>query len=157
MHKLSRCSNSKTYEFGNGMKLFLAGLALLIGAVSLGGSIGCRRGLTLIPVTGEVKLDGKSLAECAITFTPVDGGPVASAATDAQGHFELGTANRLGVVPGEHYVTLTKQCMTYGPNGRELAYEFLIPEKYARPDTSGLKETVDEDNHDFVFEISSKP
>lgn len=157
MAKRQRSNNNQTSRLQSGTKLFLVGLALLISGISLGGSLGCRRGLILIPTTGEVKLDGKPLADCAITFTPVGGGPVASAATDAQGRFVLSTANRPGAVPGEHYVTLTKQEMRYGPDGRELAYEFLIPQKYARPDTSGLKERVDDDNHEFVFEISLKP
>lgn len=157
MGKLQRFNNNETSGFGTRMKLFIISLALLIGAVLLGGSLGCHRGLTLIPTTGEVKLDNQPLADCAITFTPVGGGPVASAATDAQGRFQLSTVNRPGVVPGEHHVTLTKQRMTYGSDGRELAYEFLIPQEYARPNTSGLKKTVDGDNHEFVFEISSKP
>lgn len=134
------------------MKLFLMSLAVLIGGI-----LGCNRGLTLIPVTGEVKLDGQPIADCAITFTPVAGGPVASATTDAQGRFELHTANRPGAVPGENHVTLTKQRMRRDSSGAELGFEFLIPQKYARSDTSGLRETVSDEEHEFVIELSSRP
>ena len=140
-----------------GMKLFLASLVVVIAGVSMGGALGCKRGLTLSPVTGEVKLDGKPVADCAVAFTPVGGGPVASATTDAQGHFELQTVNRPGAVLGEHRVTVAKQYMKRDSRGAELGFEFLTPAKYARPDTSGITETVshDENENKFVIEMTS--
>ena len=145
--------NSKTNR-----KILLASLVVVIAGVSIGGVLGCKRGLTLIPATGEVKFDGKPVADCAVAFTPVAGGPVASATTDEQGHFELQTVNRPGAVPGEHHVTVAKQRMKRSSTGAELGFEFLTPAKYARPDTSGITETVshDEEENNFVIEMSSQ-
>jgi hypothetical protein len=120
----------------------------------LAGVVGCNRGLTLIPVSGLVKLDGKPLADCAVAFQPVAGGPVASGTTDATGHFELSTVNRSGAVPGENHVMLTKQRYVEEPGN--IHYDFLTPKKYAMPDTSGLKAYVSKNEHDFVFEMFSK-
>lgn len=120
----------------------------------LAGMVGCNKGLTLIPVSGVVKLDGKPLADCAVAFQSVGGGPVASGTTDAAGHFELSTVNRSGAVPGENRVMLTKQRYVDEPGN--IHYDFLTPKRYAMPDTSGLKANVSKNEHDFVFEMFSK-
>jgi hypothetical protein len=120
----------------------------------LAGMLGCNKGLTLIPVSGVVTLNGKPLGDCAVAFQPVEGGPVASGTTNAEGRFELGTLNRSGAVPGKHRVLLTKQ--RYVPDPNNIHYEFLTPKKYAMPNTSGLKANVSKDEHEFVFEMSSK-
>jgi hypothetical protein len=128
--------------------LFVASLAMAMGLC------GCSRGIALIPVCGEVKLDGAPLVDCAVTFAPLAGGPVASGTTDAQGQFQLSTVNRPGAVPGEHRVALTKQRYV-GEPGRQ-RYIFITPEKYAKPETSGFRKTVDQQNHEFTFELTSK-
>lgn len=131
----------------------------LIAALLFAGCIGCG-GVKLVPVTGEVKLDGVPVADCAVMFNPVGGGPAASAATDSQGHFQLSTMNRPGVVPGEHYVTIAKQRTTGmvgdvpGPDG--VHTEWLVPQKYSRPESSGLRKNVSLQEHEFLFELSSK-
>lgn len=132
------------------MRTWLAVACILL----LGGNAGCERGLALIPVRGSVKLDGKPVANCAVAFQPVAGGPVASGTTDDGGCFALTTVNRPGAVPGEHRVLLTKQ--RYIKEDNCPRYEFLTPKRYAMPETSGLKANVSDNEHDFVFEMSSK-
>jgi hypothetical protein len=127
---------------------------LVVSLAMLSGLCGCGGGITLIPVSGEVQLDGKPLADCAVTFAPVAGGPTASGTTDAQGVFQLSTINRPGAVPGKHRVALTKQRYV-SDRGRQ-HYVFLTPEKYANPQTSGFRKTVSKQEHDFTFELISK-
>jgi hypothetical protein len=122
--------------------------------VLLAGSIGCKKGLVLVPVSGSVKLDGKPVVECAVVFQPIAAGPAASGTTDGDGRFTLMTINQSGAVPGEHRVLLTKQ--RYIKTDNHPYYEFLTPKKYALPDTSGLKATVGNDSREFVFEMSSR-
>lgn len=128
-------------------------IALLLVTMS-----GCG-GVKLVPVTGEVKLDGTPVADCAVMFSPVGGGPVASGTTDLQGRFQLNTMNRAGAVPGEHRVTLAKQRTTGmvgdvpGPNGVQI--EWLVPQKYSRVETSGLTKNVTSQEHEFAFDLST--
>lgn len=132
--------------------------ALLASAavVGCGGS-----GLKLVPVSGEVTLDGQPVADAAVVFTPLQGGPPASATTDAQGRYQLATNNQPGAVPGEHRVTITKQTMhgitpdgMPGPGG--IRIEWHVPERYSRAETSVLTATVGADKREFPFALSSK-
>ena len=133
---------------------------IAVAALLIGGPMGCDRGLELIPVTGEVRLDGKPLDGCSVIFSPVAGGPSASGSTDAKGRFELRCVNRLGAVPGEHRVAIAKNVSTLvsDPTGAhsEMRVEWFTPQRYSRPDTSGIQKNVSSDEHDFVFDLSSK-
>lgn len=122
---------------------------------------GCTKGgLKLLPVSGTVTLDGQPVPDAAVLFIPVQGGPPASATTDAQGRFQLATNNQPGAVPGEHRVTITKQTMhgvtadgRPGPGG--IRIEWHVPEQYSRAETSGLTATVGPNNQEFHFQLSS--
>jgi len=114
----------------------------------------------MVPVTGMVTLDGKPVADAAVLFTPVGGGPPASGTTDGEGRFQLTAVNQPGAVPGEHQVTITKQTMhgitadgMPGPEG--IRIEWHVPEKYSKPETSGLKANVSRQETDFTFTLSS--
>jgi hypothetical protein len=121
---------------------------------------GCgQSGPELAPAQGVVLLDDRPLSDAAVTFQPVDGGPVASGVTDAKGRFSLQTTNRPGALVGEHRVTIVKQEMsginpdgTAGPGGMQI--EWKTPEKYARPETSPLTATVG-GSEAFRFELVS--
>lgn len=125
-------------------------------------ALGCgESGPELAPAVGVVLLQGEPLADAAVTFQPVGGGPVASGVTDDQGRFQLETTNRPGALVGEHRVTITKQIMTgvnedgtVGPGGMQI--EWITPEKYASPETSGLTADVGEGNGEFRFELSEE-
>jgi hypothetical protein len=122
---------------------------------------GCgANGPELLPVSGVVTLDGQPVAEAAVLFTAVAKGPAASATTDPQGRFQLMTVNRPGAVAGDYRVTVTKQEVkgvgdfgVVGPDGAQVTW--LVPEKYSRPDASGLTATVGRDRQAFDFQLSS--
>lgn len=144
---------SRSSSISTEARLRLAALALLVAA-------GCSRSLELIPVTGIVTLDGKPVEDAAVLFMPMAGGPAASGTTDAQGRFQLSSVNQSGVVPGEHQVTITKQTMLgITPDGLPdaggIRIQWHVPEKYSRPETSGLKANVDPSQGEFRFSLSS--
>jgi hypothetical protein len=134
----------------------IAVICCLLLSVSL---TGCD-GIKYIPVSGQVKLDGKPVAGCAILLVPVAGGPAANATTDAEGHFELFTVNHPGAIAGEYAVTITKQntndVLDRATGNRHLQIEWLTPQKYSRPETSGIRKTVSDREHEFLVELSSK-
>ncbi len=135
--------------------------AALLGLVTLLGTVlGCGGGLELAPASGKVTLDGQPLADAAVTFVPVEGGPVASGVTDEQGNFSVNTTNKPGAVPGEHHVTVTKQIVTgvnedgtIAPGG--IQTEWIVPQQYSKPDTSGLTATVGE-QQEHTFDLPSE-
>ncbi len=124
---------------------------------------GCSDGVRLLPVTGTVSIDGQPVADAAVMFTPVDGGPIASATTDDRGIFSLATANRPGAVAGEHRVTVCKQ-ITHNPDYKNLSrqdagmmrIEWITPPRYSQPDTSGLRATVQRGMESLSFDLTSR-
>jgi len=127
----------------------------------LAGLVGCGPGgLDLVPAAGHVTLDGQPLADAAVVFVSAEGGHLAHGVTDAEGQFTLTTTNRPGAVPGEHRVGITKQ-KVYDPtlDGGigALRVEWIVPERYAAPDTSGLTVTVPPRGaQDLQFELTSQ-
>ena len=106
-------------------------------------------------VDGVVTLDGEPIEGAAVLFSPEEGRP-ASGITDAQGKFELQTFEpRDGAVLGKHKVTVTLKKVTgvgadpdglsgeVGPGGMQV--EWIVPERYSSPATSGLTVDVDAD------------
>lgn len=122
---------------------------------------GCgKSGPTIAPVRCQIMLDGKPVEGAAVGFMPVDGGPVASGTTDANGRFELNTMNRPGAPLGKHVVTVTKvQQSGINPDGTiapgGIRKKWLVPEKYSSPKTSGLTAVVEREGLKCVFELSS--
>jgi hypothetical protein len=103
----------------------VAGLVLLLA--------GCGRGVTLVPVAGVVKVDGKPLQGGAITVAPADGRP-ASAVIGPDGRFTLSTFEPGdGVTPGRHQVTVVASRQL--PGGR---FQWLVPKQVRSLDTSPL-------------------
>lgn len=136
-------------------------------------------GPVLLPVAGEVKIDGEPLAGAAVVFQPVTEGPQACGVTDPSGQFQLVTGSRSGAIPGTYRVTVSKQKITPKhprkiPTGAEnaglppgvtmeemippedLLIEWLIPEKYGNPSESGLTATVEAGHLSYNFQLSSK-
>lgn len=129
----------------------LAGLLVLLA--------GCG-GPVYHPVAGAVRLDGRPLADAAVLLEPVAGGPAAHGVTDAAGRFDLQSANRPGVVAGQYRVVVTKQQVT-GVRADETQeaggakVRWVVPERYSKPDTSGLTVTGSSPAYDLA--VSSKP
>ncbi len=120
-------------------------MALLLPVLALG----CKKGdaVKLMPVSGQVKIDGQPLAKANVHFQPVptkDGnpGPDSFATTDDNGNFTLkanlsdGTSAD-GAVPGAHSV----QISVFDRNARPEPIE-RVPAKYNAQTT--LKFTVPE-------------
>ncbi len=128
-------------------------------ACVLAGIGGCKRGPTVVPVTGKVVHNGKALEFGSITFQP-SSGPQARGEIQSDGTFQLSTlALNDGVVPGTHKVKVA--CYdSQNPKAAKAAGEqglgkLLIPRKYTTFNTSGLTADVKASgNEPFVFELT---
>lgn len=70
---------------------------------------GCGESVSLAPVSGTVRLNGKPVSKAGVTFTPVEGGRPAWATTDEQGRFQLTTLSANdGATVGDHNVTIAE-------------------------------------------------
>jgi hypothetical protein len=104
------------------------------------------------PVTGIVTYKGQPVQGAAISFIgDQEGMRVATAATGADGKYQLMTADTKGAMPGKYSVTVTKTETSGGaPQTMEEAAKSpaaatsteLLPAKYAVPATSPLKVEV---------------
>jgi len=119
---------------------------------------GCNKsGDALVPVSGRVLVDGKPAAGAAIVFHPVEAGngthPVGQ--TDANGEFRLTTiSSGDGAAPGEYRVTLTRYVSAPGKRGvegEESPARNLIPDKYARTESTPLSATIRPGGNDPVL------
>src|SRR5438552_15438329 len=79
-------------------------------------SIGCGKRYQTVPVSGRVTLDGKPIAQAAVSFSPKgteDGKslPGAVGGTDERGNYKLQTIDGKdaleGAIPGEHLVIVS--------------------------------------------------
>jgi hypothetical protein len=104
--------------------------------------------------TGTVSVDGTPLKAGIVTFHPRDGGAAAyGQVTD--GKFTLYTGQQAGLKTGQYQVTVSATSIPE-PGSTEKA-RLLTPEKYARPETSGLAEAVKGGSNTFDFKLSSAP
>ena len=144
------------------MKTF-APSALLIASIAVVAS-GCKNSdEPLVPFSGRVLVDGKPAAGAAIAFHPADASngthPVAQ--VDVNGDFQLTTIRSGdGALPGEYRVTLTwyvSPPRKKGVEGEESPVRNLIPNKYARGETTPLTTTIRPDaNEPIRIEISTR-
>jgi len=67
---------------------------------------GC--GEKIVPVEGQVTLDGQPVPGATVTFTSEDGKNVYSGLTDDNGKFSLSSNKGTGAAPGSYKVTVTK-------------------------------------------------
>lgn len=155
-------------------RAILTSLALLAALAILGcGSEGAGRAKTY-PVSGTVTLGGQPVAGATVTFTLNDGTGSAAGITDASGKYTLSTygggdgarAGDYKVAIVKYEVEATKASGGNLPSGEidEKAYtdptatgteqpagpKNLLPEKYAKPETSGLTAKVGETGQNTV-------
>ena len=102
-----------------------------------------------VPASGIVTLGGKPLENCQVNFYPVDGGRPASATTNANGEFTLGTNDSEdGAAAGLHKVAFIYNPPEYaGEPGKEEVIPGFAPEiqfaaTYADPETSGVTQEI---------------
>ncbi len=152
--------------------------ALCLTSLYLLGIAGCGGGAEdapeLAPATGTVYLDDKPLEGAIVTFV-VEGKPLATATTDAEGKFTMTTRGEPGAPIGSAKVGIVKHAGgDAGGGNEELTPEDMIkmaeageidkevksevPDRYGNPETSGEQVTVDADGSKNVYEfrLSSK-
>jgi hypothetical protein len=99
------------------------------------------------PVHGQVKFNGRALAEALVVFHPQDGGaagtPKPFAQTDALGNFCLSTHRAGDGAPTGDYA-ITVELRDLRQVGEELVRDGknLLPPQFASPEQSGLRHTV---------------
>lgn len=112
---------------------------------------GCARSNQL-PVRGEVSYNGKPLETGRVGFYPQGGRPAYGEIKD--GKFTLTTYKPGdGALLGIHRVTVASIKLV-DPNHEDSASVSLIPERYQRPETSGLTADVKPGNTRFHFELT---
>ena len=127
---------------------------------------GCgSKGPAIVPVSGTVTLDGNPVANAAVMFAPTSGGRPAEGTTGTDGKFQLTTEKPAdGAMEGEYEVTVTG-VRTVGavvnPDGTsgdptQVREEWFLPKKYARRDTSGLRQTVTKGMPPVELKLSTK-
>jgi len=112
---------------------------------------GCDSGPKLIPVAGQVKIDGKPL-EMGVVMVWVKGYRPAAGAIGKDGRFELMTHSPGdGCVAGEHGVTVMSERSLKGD-----ATQFFIPPRYNDKKQSGLNLIVDQPKDDWMIDLTWK-
>jgi len=129
-------------------------------------------------VSGTVTYLGKPVESGSISFHPSDKKGHSAGGTVTDGKFYISTvANEDGAVPGHYKVTIAsqKQSLREGADPKlklmyekaratggvpippqvkkQLKTEHLVPEKYARPETTDLTADVKEQSNWFPFEL----
>ena len=104
-----------------------------------------------VNVEGKVVMGGKPLTGAQILFVPVAGGLEAGDVTDEEGKFQVKNPQKLGVVPGEYRVTVSKKDYPPGmkrPDAHQMTIALTakmketLPAKYTVQDKTPLRVTV---------------
>ncbi len=109
---------------------------------------GCGSGSQIVPVSGQVKLDGEPLADAHVTFRRPDSkepypGPASHGKTDADGRFTLHTVDdHNGAVVGPHKVRVSLPVQAPG-KGADARPTEKLPARYSGEE-SILRFTVPE-------------
>lgn len=121
---------------------------LLVALLPLAGCTGSDRP-DLVPVSGQVLIDGEPVADASLQFIPSGSRP-ARAKTDAQGNFTLTTfKDGDGCVPGTHQVVVVA---VTNPSPTEQVLH--VPEKYMNIATTDATATVDGPTDDLKVELT---
>jgi hypothetical protein len=104
-----------------------------------------------VNVEGKVVMGGKPLTGAQVLFVPVAGGLEAGDVTDDEGKFQVKNPQKLGIVPGEYRVTVSKKDYPAGmkrPGPREMTMALTakmketLPARYTMQDKTPLRVTV---------------
>jgi hypothetical protein len=112
--------------------------------------IGCGDDLNLGKVAGVVTLDGKTVPDASVVFTPKGPGRPSQTKTDANGRFVLSfNASNQGALVGDHSVTVSTADIT--DDGRNIPE--LIPAQYNRK--GSIDVTVTSGSNEINLELKS--
>jgi len=146
------------------MRLSNSRLGVLLAIASLAAGCGGESGL--IQVTGTVKIDGRPADGVQVSFWPADAAGqnsrnrFALGMTDRDGRFEVRSLSEKGIEPGDYKVTFTRsvaggKVVTDLKRKKDKSRQ-VLPDRYTDQNTTDATAKVTKDNHDFVFDISSK-
>ena len=122
--------------------------------------LGC--GNPMAKVTGMVTLDGAPLAgggdiRGTVTFTRADGSGVpAVGILDSAGYYDLATANRQGIPPGNYTVAIAATKIIIPEPGATPSGRPITPRHYARANESGLTAEVQPGKNTIDFSLVSR-
>lgn len=133
----------------NSARQIIGSLALVICSTFSG--CGGDDGPPVAPVSGNVTLDGKPLANVRVIFNPTDFRP-SEGKTDSDGNYELTyTREKKGAVVGSHKVIITSK-FGYDEEGNEISDEDeTVPAKYNSE--SALTEEVKSGSNTIDFKL----
>ena len=126
----------------------------------------------LYPAEGTITFNGSPLVNASVIFQP-ESGPVAFGTTDMKGHYVLATGGAPGIVAGSAKVAVNvaqpasaeaddAEVERYMKTG-ELPERLVnppkspIPERFSKPDSSGLTANVTDDPGKNTFDFDLKP
>jgi hypothetical protein len=120
--------------------------------------VGCSSGPRSWPVKGRVVFSDRSpVASGVVEFAPVGGGPAARGKIDENGRFVLSTGTRPGAAAGEYQVAVVQLVVADGAaahvSGHKAAH--VVPAKYGRFESSGLKFVVQPESNDLEIVIET--
>jgi hypothetical protein len=138
-------------------------------AMAAWGAAGCTgegTNANLVPVTGNITLDGKPLVGASVTFVGTGATPGLGGVgmTDEAGNFEVSHFRAgKGLDPGDYKVLVSKVVMSDGspiPAGTlsiaELSTRELVPRRYNDPNTSLLSHTVRDGGQPMSLSLASR-
>jgi hypothetical protein len=129
------------------MRRFQVGMALLFAGV--GFLTGCGSGPKVVPVSGIVLIDGQPLTKGSVQVMPA-GYRAAAGTLGPGGRFTLTThVEGDGCVTGTHPVRVVGQ-----ENVGTTDIRWLAPKKYAAPEESNLKVTIDGPTTNLKIELT---
>src|SRR6478672_230182 len=112
---------------------------LVIAFLLCAGFQGCG-GNGLATVEGKVSLDGKAIEGGSITLHPTGPGPLSYSSITPDGSYQIRTASRQGVLPGQYVATVSWRSGPPSPGMtlRQLQALEKVPIRYCALETSDL-------------------
>lgn len=101
--------------------------------------------------SGTASVDGQRMKKGVVTFHPKAGGATAYATVGTDGSFSAKTGADNGLKTGDYVVTVTDHFIPDSSSGEQA--KLLTPEKYATPEKSDLKVTVNSGGNTFHFDL----
>jgi hypothetical protein len=130
---------------------------LIIALLVCAGSNGCG-GNGFAKVEGMVSLDGKALEGGSVAFYPVQSGPLSYSDIGSNGSYQIRTASRQGVLPGQYVATVSWRSRSPSPGMslREILALEKVPIRYCTRQTSDLRIEVEPGSNSIDLKLTTK-